>query len=76
MAGLLAFYQNPTWAAEGLRPTNMPVSMTGYMATLACSEIALSAGSSARGKWLEGQAAGLSCPCSTTPSSWRARAGG
>nr|DAW68316.1 MAG TPA: portal protein [Caudoviricetes sp.] len=59
---LLAFYQNPTWAAEGLRPTNMPVSMTGYMATLACSEIALSAGSSARGKWLEGQAARFILP--------------
>ena len=45
-AWLLAFYQTPVWIENGMRLTNMPISMTGYMATLACSEITLETGSS------------------------------
>ena len=56
-AWLLAFYQTPVWIENGMRLTNMPISMTGYMATLACSEITLETGSSARAAWIKDQLA-------------------
>lgn len=54
-AWLMAFYQTPVWAGKGMRLTNMPISMTGYMATLACSEISMEAGGSARSTWIKDQ---------------------
>ena len=46
---LLAFYQRPAWLEAGYRVTNAPINVTDYMSTLACNEIAMSAGASARG---------------------------
>ena len=54
---LLAFYQQPAWLEKGYRVTNTPISVTDYMSTLACNEIAMSAGASARGNWISDQLA-------------------
>ena len=35
--------------------TNAPINVTDYMSTLACNEIAMSAGASARGTWINDQ---------------------
>ena len=52
---LLAFYQRPAWLEAGYRVTNAPINVTDYMSTLACNEIAMSAGASARGTWINDQ---------------------
>lgn len=52
---LLMFYQNPEWKRKYGQITNIPITITNYMATLVCNEIVLSAGGSGRGKWLEEQ---------------------
>ena len=52
---LLAFYQRPAWLEAGYRVTNTPINVTDYMSTLACNEIAMSAGASARGTWINDQ---------------------
>lgn len=54
-AWLLAFYQKPAWLETGYRVTNTPISVTDYMSTLACNEIAINAGASDRGVWINGQ---------------------
>lgn len=54
-AWLLAFYQQPSWLEHGVRVSNLPITITEYMATLACNEIVLDAGDSARGKWVTEQ---------------------
>ena len=52
---LLVFYQRPAWLEAGYRVTNTPINVTDYMSTLACNEIAMSAGASARGTWINDQ---------------------
>ena len=59
---LLAFYQQPAWLEKGYRVTNTPISVTDYMSTLACNEIAMSAGASARGNWINDQLARFLLP--------------
>ena len=54
-AWMLAFYQQPAWLEHGVRVSNLPITITEYMATLACNEIVLDAGDSARGKWVTEQ---------------------
>ena len=54
-AWMLAFYQQPTWLEHGVRISNLPITITEYMATLACNEITIDAGPSARGQWITGQ---------------------
>ena len=50
-----AFYQQPAWLEHGVRVSNMPITITEYMATLACNEIVMDAGPSARGRWITEQ---------------------
>lgn len=59
---LLAFYQRPAWLEAGYRVTNTPISVTDYMSTMACNEIAMSAGASARGGWINDQMARFLLP--------------
>ena len=54
-AWMLAFYQQPAWLEHGVRISNLPITITEYMATLACNEITIDAGPSARGKWITDQ---------------------
>lgn len=54
-AWMLAFYQQPSWLEYGVRISNMPITITEYMATLACNEITIHAGESARGQWIDEQ---------------------
>lgn len=54
-AWMLAFYQQPAWLEHGVRISNLPITITEYMATLACNEITIDAGPSARGKWIADQ---------------------
>lgn len=52
---MLAFYQQPAWLEQGVRVSNLPITITDYMATLACNEITIDAGNSARGQWITDQ---------------------
>lgn len=54
-AWMLAFYQQPTWLEHGVRISNLPITITEYMATLVCNEITIDAGPSARGMWITDQ---------------------
>ena len=59
---LLAFYQQPEWGKTEKQITNIPITITNYMATLACNEITLSCGKSTKGQWLEEQIARFLVP--------------
>lgn len=49
------FYQEPPWAAFGVKPTNFAANLTGYMATLVTNEIVLNAGTGARADYINDQ---------------------
>lgn len=52
---LRAFYLSASWVKKGMRQGGLPVTVTGYMATLVTNEITISCGPSLRGDYIREQ---------------------
>lgn len=52
---LNAFYNNPEWAANPVRLSGLPSTITGFVATLVTNELSISCGTSKRAEYIEGQ---------------------
>ena len=50
---LNAFYNNPDWAANQVRLSALPPTVTGFVATLVTNELSISCGTSGRAKYIE-----------------------
>lgn len=52
---LNAFYNNPEWAANPVRLSGLPSTITGFLATLVTNELTISCGTGKRAEYMEEQ---------------------